>query len=410
MNEHEHESPVIIGADNPENIVLHIQSYLGEHGLDGWLVYDYNGLNPVSPLFLEAAHHFATRRWFYFIPCQGTPVYLLHAIEKDLPRTFPGQVMLYSSWQDFFEKLSDVLTGRTRIALEYSPRCSLPAISRVDAGTLEIIKELGIEPVSSAELVQFFTCRLSEAQVKSHKQASKDLYAIRDIILENLRQDLIKGYCPNEYQIQQRYLEQFELFGLETEFPPIVAVNENTGNPHYQPEADRCQTLRPGSVLLLDTWARQKAAGSVYSDITWMAYLGDTIPEQVQNVFEVVISARDAVLEKLEARFRAGRPIRGYEADDIARNVINLAGYGDYFTHRTGHNLGGDVHGAGANLDNLETHEERDLIPGTAFTVEPGIYLADFGIRSEINVYYDPVAGFQITTPPQRQITKIMLL
>lgn len=394
---------------NKDAVIGDIQRYLAEHDLDGWLIYDYHGLNPLSGLFLGSTPNLATRRWLYFVPRSGGPVYLFQRIEDNLPRSFPGQVRIYTGWLDFYRQIECILSGCRRIALEYSPRCALPSVSRVDAGTVEVLRELGIEPVSSAELVQFIRCRLDQQQVDSHRAAVEGLYAVKDIIIEGIRNDLRAGFSPSEYQVQQRYLVQFERLGLITEHPPIVAVNEHSGNPHYQPEPDASLSLKPDSLLMLDTWARKREAGSVYADITWMVYLGESVPERIEQIFEIVRAARDAVVEGLVHRHRTGQSVRGYEADDMARGIITAAGFGEYFTHRTGHNLSSDVHGAGANLDNLETHEERLLIPGTAFTVEPGIYLPEFGVRSEIDLYYDPAAGFQVTTPAQKEITRLQI-
>lgn len=390
---------------NIGNRIETIQSYLQAHHLDGWFIYDCEGINSIAGyLFGDMTKHL-TRRWFYLIPAKGEPTYLFHSIEIPPVTPYPGTIETYHGWRNFQHKTEEILASATRIALEYSPMAALPSLSKVDGGTIELLKHYKKELFSSAGLVQFFTSRLSSAQYQSHLHAVQALYRVKDRFVTCVKDEVEKGYYANEYQLQQRLLSYFSEEDLESEFPPIVAIGPNSGNPHYQAGPDNARSVAKDEVLLLDIWARKKYPQAVYGDITWMFFLGTSVPDHVKTVFDTVVGARDRVVSFLKESHTQSRRVLGYEADDIARQYIAQRGYEKYFLHRTGHNLGSDVHGPGSNLDNLETHEERELMPHCAFTIEPGIYLPEFGIRSEIDVFHDPGEGFIVTTPPQKELT-----
>ncbi|HEX8558076.1 MAG TPA: M24 family metallopeptidase [Pyrinomonadaceae bacterium] len=373
--------------------VADIQRALAEAGLDGWLFYDFRQSDPLAYRILKLdPKQFSTRRWFYFVPAQGEPVRINHAIEQGKLDLLPGRRLVYSSWNRLHEHLRDALSAAgpaPRVAMQYSPSGDIPYVSRVDAGTIELVRSLGAEPVTSADLVQLFEAVWTDDQLRSHVTAADN---IRDIIQEAFAEvgRRIRADEPvTEYDIQQFMVRRFEELGMTCDDDhPIVSVNANAASPHYQPSASRFSPIRRGDFLLLDVWAKLKEPGAVYADQTWTGFVGDTPSEEHVRVFNVVRDARDAAIEFVREAVGAGRPIRGAEVDDVSRGVIERAGYGEYFTHRTGHSIGEEVHGNGAHIDNLETKDSRRIIPRTCFSIEPGVYLpGNFGVRSEIDLY-----------------------
>jgi Xaa-Pro aminopeptidase len=365
-----------------------IQQTLRDEQLDGWLFFDHHGRDPLAyrVLGFEPART-PTRRWYYFIPADGEPKALVHRIEPGMLDALPGKKTPYASWSEQSEGLQSLLAGRRRVAMQYSPNCAVPYVSMVDAGTVELVRDLGIDVCSSANLVQYFEARWGEAQLESHLEAGRRIDEIRRAAFEKVADRHRRGVKVDEWQIQRFIRTAFEQNGLFTDHGPIVAINENASNPHYEPTESEHKEIRKGDWLLIDLWAKLKTAGAVYYDVTWTGYCGDSVPEEIGKVFEVVRGARDRAVERVQEAITAKRTLHGYEVDNAAREHIKEHGFGDYFFHRTGHSIGQEVHGTGANMDNLETHDERRVIPWTCFSIEPGIYLRQFGVRSEVNVF-----------------------
>lgn len=365
-----------------------IQAALRRDQLDGWLFFDHHRRDPIaySILGLPAEIH-PTRRWYFFIPASGEPRKLVHKIESGALDSLPGEKLTYASWIDQQEKLGRLLAGAQRVAMQYSPYCAIPYISLVDAGTVELVRNAGCAVVSSADLVQEFQSRWSEEQYQQHLAAGKLVDRVRRDAFALIGEKLKASVPVNEYDVQQFVQENFKRLGLCAEHGPIVAVNGNASDPHYEPTRERYSPIRPGDSVLLDLWAKQNTPHAVYYDVTWVAVCGDVVPAKVQNVFEIVRDARKLASEYVCREIGAGKTIAGYQVDDQARGYITQQGFGDFFFHRTGHSIGTDVHGTGANMDNLESHDDRRILSRTGFSIEPGIYLPEFGIRSEVNVY-----------------------
>ncbi|MBM3739997.1 MAG: aminopeptidase P family protein [Acidobacteria bacterium] len=366
-----------------------IQSALRDANLDGWLFYDHHERDPLAYRILgfKPVRH-VTRRWYYLIPATGEPAGLVHRIEAGMLDPLPGVKTAYASWQLQQQGLENLLRGCRRVAMQYSPANSVPYVDLVDGGTIERIRAMGIEVVSSAGLIQYFEARWSDAQLESHLEAGRRVDRVRHGAFAEIAARLRAGVPCTEFDIKNWILSSFEREGLFTDHGPIVGVNENAANPHYEPTAAVHKEIRRGAMVLLDMWARlADVPGSVYYDITWTGHTLDPVPEQFANVFGVVVGARDAAIERVQLAVAAGQPLAGFEVDDAARGYIRERGFGDAFVHRTGHSIGRDVHGTGANMDNLETHDERPVIARTCFSIEPGIYLDSIGIRSEVNMY-----------------------
>ncbi|RME61697.1 MAG: aminopeptidase P family protein [Caldilineae bacterium] len=382
-----------------------IQAYLQQNQLDGWLLYDFRGQNPIA-LDVAGLQESGTRRWFLWIPAQGRPRWLIHAIELETFRQvdpdLAGEVQTYVGWRELAEALPafvDAPRDRSpRIAMEYSPLGALPYVSKVDAGTVELVTEMtNCEIISSADLVQLVQAVLSPAQMESHRRAAAHCMAIKDATFAHVAEALAQGRPLTEYDVQQFILARFAERDMDPDHPPIVAVNGNAAVPHYAPTAERHSPIRPGDVLLIDLWARERTSpDDCFADITWVAYCGAEVPQPVADIFRVAAQARDAAVAAIRESIAQGRPLHGYEVDDIARDVIEKAGYAAGILHRTGHSLGPAVHWNGVNIDNVETQDRRRLIPGIMFTIEPGIYLPDLdwdgsrpakglGVRTEIN-------------------------
>lgn len=389
-----------------------LQRALAESKLDGWLLYDFHGQNPTAVSALDLAGHMLTRRWFYLVPRAGEPVALVHQIELgSFPRHVPGARRGYSSWQSLRGELSTLLGGlgpRARVAMEYCPEGAIPYLSRVDGGTLELVRGYGVEVVSSAELVQRFLCRWDDAQVESHRRALAAIDAAKDEAFQRIGAAQRQGERILETDVQRFLMERFAAADLETDHPPIVAVNGHAGDPHYVPSETTPTPIERGDLVLIDLWARGKGPRDVYADITWVGYCGEKPPAKVQEVFEVVSGARDVGLAVVEQAFRDGRTLQGWEVDRAVRDFIWSKGYGERFVHRTGHSIGTSVHGDSANLDDLETHDTRTLIPGLAFSIEPGVYLPDegLGVRCEIDVFLAP-DGPKVFAKIQRELVRI---
>jgi Xaa-Pro aminopeptidase len=365
-----------------------IQEALRESTLDGWLFFDHHRRDPLAYRILGIGGDAqVTRRWYYFVPAQGEPRKLVHRIESGALDSLPGRKDSYSSWADQQNKLGGLLSGCSRVAMQYSPNCAIPYVSLVDAGTLELVRQNGVEVVSSADLIQRFEARWTEAQVELHLEAGKLVDRTRGEAFELVRERLRSDAAVSEYEVQQFIRDRFEQAGLVTDHGPIVGVNENASNPHYEPSSEHSAHINRGDVLLIDLWAKLDKPDAVYYDITWTGFCGETIPDRVQTVFEVVRDARKRACDYVIRKTAARESFAGFEVDDVARGYIAQQGFGDHFFHRTGHSIGAEVHGTGANMDNLESHDERRVIAGTCFSVEPGVYLPEFGIRSEVNVY-----------------------
>jgi Xaa-Pro aminopeptidase len=382
----------------------------GSAGLDGWLFYDFRHSDPIAYriLLLDPTQH-VTRRWYYWVPTDGQPVKLSHRIEPHVLDALPGETLTYVSWQEQQDRLRSMLPQGARIAMQYSPMNAIPYVSRVDAGTIELIRSLGIEPVTSADLVQQFEAVWNAEQLASHRAAAEVLRRVVDETFREVAHAVTAGHPLTEYSLQQFMLGRFQAHGVITSSPPIVAVNAHSADPHYGPTGESSAPILRGDLLLIDLWAKQAAAGSVYADITWTGFVGQTTPSRQQEIFQIVRSARDTALEFVCERIRAGDCPCGWEVDKVCRLVIEKAGYGERFVHRTGHSIGEEVHGNGANIDNLETRDLRRLLPHTCFSIEPGIYLqGDFGIRSELDVYLDDRDALVFGLPLQTEVVPIL--
>jgi Xaa-Pro dipeptidase len=365
-----------------------IQAELRTSKLDGWLFCDHHHRDPIAERILGLdANTLETRRWFYFIPSRGEPRKLVHRIESGALASVEGRQQEYSSWQELHKGLRKLLAGSRKIAMQYSPENNIPYIGLVDAGTVELVRKLKKKVVSSANLVQKFEAAWTPEQLESHLEAGRIVDRITQEAFERAAAFVREAKPLTEYELQQWIMEQFRARGLSTAEPPIVAVQPNNGNPHYEPKAGASRPIRAGDLLLLDIWAKCKRPGSVYYDITWMGYLGERVPDAYAKIFRIVREARDRAVECVQDAAARGRAIHGWEVDRAARETIRKAGYAKNFVHRTGHSIGQEVHGNGANMDGLETRDDRKIIPRTCFSVEPGIYLPEFGIRSEVNVY-----------------------
>jgi Xaa-Pro aminopeptidase len=366
-----------------------VQAALRSQSLDGWLLYDFRGSNAIAADVTGVGRqggHLATRRWYYLIPASGEPRGLVHAIESHVLAHLPGTTDRYSGRAELEAGLQRLLQGQRRIAMEYSPGCAIPYVSRVDAGTIELVRQFGVEVASSGDLVQQFSAVWYEPQIRSHVSASEKLYRIKDRAFEEAARRVRDGAATTEFQIQQLMAGWFADEGLVSDSAPVVAAERNAGDPHYLPTSSTTRTIGRNEVLLLDLWGKLQQPGAVFADITWVGYTGRPVPQRIAKAFAAVRDARDAAIELVQQRTRAGQEVRGFEVDRASMAVLRGAGYTGAILHRTGHSLGEAVHGNGVNMDDYETHDDRRLLPGTGFTIEPGVYFEDFGIRSEINM------------------------
>jgi Xaa-Pro aminopeptidase len=366
-----------------------VQRALAEDGLDGWLLYDFHGSNPIARRLtgLDTAAKMTTRRWFYVIPATGEPRKLVHAIEPYNLDHLPGGKTIYSQREKLSEGLRAVLGGLKRVAMEYSPGNAIPYVSRVDAGTVESVRELGVDVASSGDLIQRFEAIWSDAALETHRAASESLYRVKDRAFEMVRQARHNRRRLTEMDVQHAMVGWFDAEGLISDSPPVVAAQENAGNPHYMPTDEKHRAIGDDEIVLLDLWGKRNTTGAVFADITWVGFTGTTVPDGVAKAFAAARDGRDAAIELVKNAATKGRALRGFEVDRACRAVIDRAGLGEYFIHRTGHSLGTEVHGNGVHMDDFETHDERRLIPGTGFTIEPGVYTTAFGVRTEINMF-----------------------
>lgn len=386
--------------------VAAVRAALTEEGLDGWLLYDFHGINPIANDVTGVARqpgHLATRRWYYLIPATGVPRKLVHAIEPSSLAHLPGTTHRYAGREQLETGLAQLLTGMRRIAMEYSPGCAIPYVSRVDAGTIELVRGLGVTVVSSGDLVQRFSAVWHDEEIASHIEASQKLYGIKDRAFALIAERVHANIQPTEFQIQQEMAKWFVEEGLVTDSPPNVSVNENSGNPHYLPTSEASRPIGADNLVLLDLWGKVTRPGAVFADITWVGFTGPQVPRRFADAFEAIRKGRDTAISLVKDRIVAGREVRGWEVDRAASAVLRDAGYGGQILHRTGHSLGESVHGTGVNMDDYETHDDRRLLPGTGFTIEPGVYFQDFGVRTEINmIVYAQDA--RVTGPLQAEI------
>ncbi len=388
--------------------VPRMQKALQEHNLDGWLFYDFHNRDPIAYRVLGLdINKLTSRRWFYYVPAAGDPIRLVHRVEPAKLDPLPGEKRLYLAWEELHASLKEILgKPAKRIAMQYSPRNAIPYVSMVDAGTVELVRGFGHDVVSSADLVQVFEAVLDEEGYRSHLEALGKIHRIKDEAFRKIESGLKAGETLTEYGVQRFIAERFEAEALDcmNDFP-IVGVNDHPANPHFEPTPENAYTIRKGDTILIDLWAKTKSPGSVFADITWCGYAGTRPPDAYTRIFRVVCDARDAALNFVKDRFAQKQPCHGWEVDRACRNVVAQAGFGDRFIHRTGHSIGQTVHGNGVHMDDLETKEERTLIPGICFSIEPGIYLAgEMAVRTEIDVFISHRGVVEVGGPVQQSL------
>jgi Xaa-Pro aminopeptidase len=386
-----------------------VQRALTEDGFDGWLLYDFHGSNPIATRLagLAGGQKMATRRWYYLIPAKGEPRGLVHAIERHNLDGLPGAKRPYAGRQQLETGLRELLTGIKRVAMEYSPGNNIPYVSRVDAGTVEAVRQLGVDIGSSGDLVQRFEAVWTDEVYKSHVSASESLYRIKDRAFQLVRERMKSATPIHEFELQQEMIGWFKDEGLVTDDAPNVSAQENAGNPHYAVTRDTSRPIRPNELLLLDLWGKLRRPGAVFADITWVGYTGVTPPDEFVKAFTAARDGRDAAVGLVETSTREGADLRGWQVDRACREVIDRAGLGQFFIHRTGHSLGEEVHGNGVHMDDYETHDDRRLIPGTGFTIEPGVYTDRFGVRTEINMFIGE-RDARVTGPLQTELVTLI--
>lgn len=387
--------------------VAAVQEMLRADGLDAWLLYDFHGSNPIAAHLagLDGGGHMTTRRWYYLVPASGTPRGLVHAIERNNLDALPGSKLVYAGREELDKGLTTLLTGLRRVAMEYSPAGAIPYLSRVDAGTAESIRARGVEIVSSGDLVQRFAASWTDAQLASHRAASAALYRIKDRAFEAAGAAVRRGNRLTEYDLQQQMVKWFAEEDLVSDSAPVVAVDGHAGNPHYLPSPEDSAPIEADQVLLLDLWGKRQGAGAVFADITWVGVTGRVQP-RVAEAFDAIVRARDRAVSLVASAAEQDRDLRGWEVDRAARAVLVEAGFGAHVLHRTGHSLGESVHGNGVHLDDYETHDDRRLLPGAGFTIEPGLYFENFGVRTEINMYRGP-HGAEVTGERQMHLVAV---
>ena len=375
-----------------------VQAAIRSQGFDGWLLYDFRGSNVLAQRVVGLAEKKLSRRWFYFVPAQGEPRKLVHAIEPASLDGLPGQARtVYRRWQELEAGVGALVSGAKRVAMEYSPRNGNPYIGRADAGTVELVRSFGVDVQPSGDLVQEFEATWDADQEASHIAAAKVTDSAYGVAWAFIAEKTRNGGQTDELTVQKQIMDHFAAHGCTTYSPPIVGVGPHSGDPHFEPRPEINSPIKAGDFVLIDLWCKQDRPRAVYSDLTRVGYVGRDVPEKYTKVFNIVAAARDAGIAKVKEAFAARRPITGAEVDDATRAVIEKAGYGDQFTHRTGHNIGQEVHGNGAHIDGLETRDDRRLMRRTCFSIEPGIYLPEFGVRSEVNVYIDRDGRVHVT-------------
>jgi Xaa-Pro dipeptidase len=383
-----------------------IQASLRERNIDAWLFCDHHHRDPIAYRVLGLpVGQMVTRRWFYLIPAEGEPLKLVHRIEPGHLDTLPGSKRQYSGWQELFDQLKTILANYRDIAMQYSPNNLVFTVSLVDGGTIDLVRGLGKNVVSSCDLVALFEATLTDEQIESHFAARDAIDPITAAAFREIGQRMRNG-GTNEYEMQQWILEAFRRENLIADDMPVVAVNANSGNPHYSPQAESSKPIREGDFVLLDIWAKKNTPGAVYYDITWTGFVGRSPTGRMQEIFNIVRQARDLGVKTVKAGVSGGKRMAGWEVDRAVRDYIKTAGFGQYFIHRTGHSIATDVHANGANMDDLEIHDERSILPNSLFSVEPGIYLPEFGVRLEVNVLVRP-QGAEVTGTIQSEIVII---
>lgn len=391
-----------------------VQSALRQFGFDGWLIYDFRGSNLLARRVVGFAEdQMGSRRWFYYVPATGEPRKLVHRIESGALDHLPGVKIVYLRWQELEASVAKLVTGAKRVAMEYSPRNANPYVSRVDAGTVELVRSFGIEVISSGDLIQQFEATWDDEQIAMHFEAARHTTAAYGKAWGFIAEKVRGGGGTTEVEVQALIMRQFKENGLTTYHPPIVAVNEHSGDPHFDTSPATNAPIREGDFVLIDLWAKMDRPRSVYSDLTRVGYVGRTVPEKYERIFGIVAAARDAAIDTVKSAFAPRKPmadknvcptsLAGWQVDQAARAVIEQAGFGPQFIHRTGHNIGQEVHGNGANMDGLETREDRLVLPRTCFSIEPGIYQDEFGVRSEVNVLIDGQSHVHVTGGPVQQ-------
>src|SRR6266581_701524 len=364
-----------------------IQNDLRSAKLDGWLFYDFRGRDPIAQNILQLPNGMRTRRWYYFVPAKGEPRKLVHKIESESLAALPGDTLYYAKQDELHKNLKKLLGRAKKVAMQYSPKNEIPYVAMVDAGTIELVRSAGAKVVSSADLVQKYEACWSTEQLESHLSAGVAIDRIVREAFQLAAKSVREKKALTEFDLKNWILKEFDAVGIWAEEGPDIAVNAHASDPHYGPTAESASPVRAGDLLLMDVWGKKKTPGSVYYDVTWMGYLGAKVPEKFAKVFSVVREARDTATALIRTHVAKGKPLQGWQVDQAARGIIEKAGYSKYFFHRTGHSIGERVHGNGVNMDGLETHDVRHLIPNTCNSIEPGIYLPEFGVRSEVNVY-----------------------
>jgi Xaa-Pro aminopeptidase len=387
-----------------------VQAALRESNFDGWLLYDFRGLNVLARRVLGMpSTGMLSRRWFYFIPAQGEPRKLVHRIEPASLSAYPGSTRIYLRWQELEAGVAELVKGARRVAMEYVPRNANPYVSRVDAGTVELVRSCGCDIVPSGDLIQMFEATWSDEQWAMHQEAAVHTVSAYDAAFQFITQRVRPDGVVHELDVQKRILQHLEEHHLVCDHPPIVAVGPHSGDPHYEPQPGDAGLIREGTFVLIDLWAKLERPNAVYSDLTRTCFVGREVPEKYTRIFNIVAQARDAAIRRVTDAFAKGERLQGWQVDQAARDVIDAAGYGEAFCHRTGHSIGQETHGNGANMDNLETKEERRVLPRTCFSVEPGIYLPEFGVRSEVNVFVDAQSKVHVTGGPvQTEVVALM--
>jgi Xaa-Pro dipeptidase len=387
-----------------------VQKALQTLGLDGWLLYDFRGLNVLARRVLEfSPQTFLSRRWFYFIPAEGEPRKLVHRIEPGALDAYPGSKIVYLRWQELEAGVGALVQGARRVAMEYVPRNANPYVSRVDAGTVELVKSFGPEVVPSGDLVQTFEACWDDEQWAMHLEAAKLTRAAFDVAFGFIAEVVRSAGSVSESMVQSRIMDFFAANHLVTDHPPIVGVGPHSGDPHYAPSPESDAPIRTGDFVLIDLWAKLDRPRAVISDLTRTGFVGTEVPSRYTEIFQIVARARDAAIERVRSAFASEESLQGWQVDRACRAVIDAAGHGADFCHRTGHSIGQETHGNGANMDDLETHDERRVLPRTCFSIEPGIYLPEFGVRSEVNVFVDGAGKVHVTGgTPQTEVLPIL--
>ncbi len=385
-----------------------IQTELRKAKIDGWLFYDFHNRDSLAYKILGLENKHTTRRWYYFIPAKGEPKKLVSAVESTKLDSLPGKKFVYLPYEQQHKLLRKILEKTRTVAMQYSPKNNIPYVSLVDAGTIELIKSFGVKIVSSANLISIFEALIDENGYQLHKEAQKDIDEIRKLAFQKIREAINSNQKLTEYELQQFIMEKFREKNLYTNAEPIVGINDHPADPHFEPKPDGSYYFKEGDMVLIDLWAKKNVPGGIYYDITWVGFVGNNPPEKYQKIFEITRNARDAAIEFIKESLSKKKKLYGWQVDDVCRNVIKKAGFGKYFIHRTGHSIGEETHGNGPNIDNLETKDERELMPGCLFSIEPGIYFpGEMAVRTEINVFIHKNYTAEVTGEIQNELVLI---